>query len=330
MSAPAPAEAAEGLRVEGLSVHYRLGGGGMFAQGRVLRAVQDVSFEVRPGETLGVVGESGCGKSSIARALVRLAPVSGGRIFWGGRDLGALDDAAFRRLRPEMQMVFQDPFAALNPRMRVADILAEPLLTHAPRMPAAERRARVLETMARVGLSAEMATRFPHQFSGGQAQRIGIGRAIISHPRLLICDEAVSALDVSVQALILALLKRLQAELGLAIVFISHDLAVVRQVSDRIVVLYLGRVMETAGRDAFFAGPRHPYAQALVASALSPQAGRPASAAPPVEGDIPSPLDPPPGCPFHTRCPRAEARCRAELPALRSLGPGHAAACHFA
>jgi oligopeptide transport system ATP-binding protein len=276
------------------------------------------------------VGESGCGKSSIARALVRLAPVSGGRIFWGGRDLGALDDAAFRRLRPEMQMVFQDPFAALNPRMRVADILAEPLLTHAPRMPAAERRARVLETMARVGLSAEMATRFPHQFSGGQAQRIGIGRAIISHPRLLICDEAVSALDVSVQALILALLKRLQAELGLAIVFISHDLAVVRQVSDRIVVLYLGRVMETAGRDAFFAGPRHPYAQALVASALSPQAGRPASAAPPVEGDIPSPLDPPPGCPFHTRCPRAEARCRAELPALRSLGPGHAAACHFA
>lgn len=321
--------AKDGLVVEGLSVRYKLPGS-LTGGRRQLAAVSDVSFDVRPGETLGIVGESGCGKSSLARALVRLAPVSSGRVLWGGDNLTDLNEQAFRRVRPQIQMVFQDPFAALNPRMRMSDILSEPLITHFPQMTATERRQRVLETVEQVGLSADMITRFPHEFSGGQAQRIGIGRAIISRPKLLICDEAVSALDVSVQALILKLLHQLQDDLGLAILFISHDLAVVRQMAHRVLVLYLGRMMEYAPRDPFFAHPRHPYSKALVASALSsdPDTER-ARHLPYIGGDLPSPLAPPSGCPFRTRCPKAASKCAAQMPLPADAGATHRVACHF-
>lgn len=319
----------DGLAVEHLNVRYKLPGSFAGAR-RHLAAVSDVSFDVRPGETLGIVGESGCGKSSLARALVRLAPVSSGRVLWRGDDITSLGEQDFRRVRPQIQMVFQDPFAALNPRMRMFDILTEPLITHFPQMKAAERRQRVLETVEQVGLSAEMITRFPHEFSGGQAQRIGIGRAIISRPKLLICDEAVSALDVSVQALILKLLRQLQDDLGLAILFISHDLAVVRQMAHRVLVLYLGRMMEYGPRDPFFAQPRHPYSQALVASALSsnPESER-RRCMPDIGGDLPSPLSPPSGCPFRTRCPKAAPRCAEQIPLPTDMGHLHQVACHF-
>lgn len=321
-----PAEA--GLRVEGLSVRYPLAGS-LASPRRELVAVTDVSFTLRPGETLGIVGESGCGKSSLARALVRLAPVSSGQVSWDGADLTGLSNAQLRTIRPQIQMVFQDPFAALNPRIRMFDLLAEPLITHRPRMPRSELRRRVLEAVDQVGLHPDMINRFPHEFSGGQAQRIGIGRAIISRPRLLICDEAVSALDVSVQALIIELLSRLQAELGLAILFISHDLAVVRQISQRVIVLYLGRVAEHAPREALFSAPRHPYTAALIGSALSSnpavERGRPA---PPIGTDLPSPISPPSGCPFHPRCPAATEICATRLPPMSQHSDGHTAACH--
>jgi len=320
----------EGLEVRALSVRYPVGGG-VFAQRRDVAAVTDVSLQVVPGETVGIVGESGCGKSSLARALVRLAPVSAGRVCWDGQDLTDLDEDAFRKMRPDIQMVFQDPFASLNPRMRMADLIAEPLKTHHPNMPGSERRKRIAQAVDQVGLSMEMAGRFPHEFSGGQAQRIGIARAIVLRPKLLICDEAVSALDVSVQALILALLKRLQSELGLAILFISHDLAVVRHMCDRVVVLYLGRVMEEGPAGALLADPLHPYTRALRASVLSRDPGVSRGRRPPAIGDdLPSPLAPPPGCLFQTRCPHAAPLCATDVPVQREIVPGRSVACHYA
>ena len=320
----------EGLRVRNLSVTYRISRG-PFRRPDELRALRDVDLDIAPGRSLGVVGESGSGKSSMARAFLRLQSPSGGKIVWRGHDITQMTEEAFRHMRPDIQMVFQDPLASLNPRMQVADLIAEPLLTHRRDLGKVERRKIVIETMGRVGLRPEFAERYPHQLSGGQAQRVGIARAIVLSPKLLICDEAVSALDVSVQAQVLTLLKRLQEEMGLSLLFISHDLAVVRYVSDDIIVLYLGRLVEYAPRDILFENPRHPYTRALISSVLSsnPRIER-EHRSPPIGGDIPSPINPPSGCPFHTRCPIAEAICREKMPELRHWPDGARVACHVA
>jgi oligopeptide transport system ATP-binding protein len=318
------------LKVEGLAVHFPVPVGGLLRRRLVpLKAVDGVSFELRPAETLGVVGESGCGKSTLGRAVLRLIEPSAGRVVWLGRDLGALDAEALRRERRAMQIVFQDPLAALDPRMTVGDIIAEPLLTHEPRLARDEVRARVRDMLARTGLAPQMINRYPHEFSGGQCQRIGIARAMILNPRLIVCDEPVSALDVSIRAQIVNLLARLQREFGLALLFISHDLAVVRHISHRILVLYLGRTMELADRDAIYQAPKHPYTKALISAVPIPD--------PRLErdkrrmvltGELPSPLAPPSGCVFRTRCPLAIERCASEVPRLERIAPGHEVACH--
>ena len=296
---------------------------------RRLHAVNGVSFELAPGEALGIVGESGSGKSTLARAVVGLVP-SEGRIVFDGEELGRLTPERRRARRRDVQMVFQDPLAALNPRMTVGDIIAEPLRTHEPGLSGAERRARVRALMERVGLLPNLMSRYPHEFSGGQCQRIGIARALILGPKLLICDEPVSALDVSVQAQVVNLLADLRAELGIAMMFIAHDLSVVRHVSDRILVMYLGRMMEVAPARALVREPRHPYAQALIASVPIPdpalERARPRAV---LEGDLPSPLAPPSGCVFRTRCPKARPPCAERVPPAFEVGPGHRAACLY-
>jgi len=320
---------AEGLSVRHLSVSYKISRG-LLAPPDELRAVVDVDLDIAPGKTLGIVGESGCGKSTLARAILRLERPLGATLVWRGQNIASMSDNEFRKVRPDMQMIFQDPLASLNPRMRVADIIAEPLLTHRKDLNRSQRQELVAEAMQRVGLRPEMATRFPHEFSGGQAQRIGIARAIILKPRLLICDEAVSALDVSIQAQVLALLKDLQREMGLCILFISHDLAVVRHICDDIMVLYLGRVAEYAPRDVLFESPRHPYTRALIASVLSsdPRIER-HHQSPDIGADMPSPINPPSGCPFHTRCNLVEDICRTALPPILAWPDGGNVACHI-
>ncbi|MCC7462645.1 MAG: ATP-binding cassette domain-containing protein [Gammaproteobacteria bacterium] len=316
------------LEVRNLAVHYRIARPG--AGQALLRAVEDVSFTVHRGRTLGIVGESGSGKSSIARALLRLVPAAGGRALFRGADLLALEGAALRQARRHVQMIFQDPLASLDPRMTVEDSVAEPLRVFAPELNRAQRRTRVLAVLERVGLGAEHLARFPHEFSGGQAQRIGIARALILEPELLVCDEPLSALDVSIKSQVSNLLKDLQRELGLALLFISHDLAAVRFSCDEVLVLYLGRVMELAPRAALFTAPRHPYTRALLDAVPLPDplAAR-ARRATPLAGELPSPLAPPSGCVFRTRCPIAEERCARVVPALRACGPG-VVACHLA
>ncbi len=309
------------VAVEDLAKHFSAGGG-------LVRAVDGVDFSIRRGETLGLVGESGCGKSTVGRLIARLVEPTRGRVRFEGEDLTALSGEALRRRRADFQMVFQDPFGSLNPRRRVLDAVREPLDIHG-RGSRAERRDRALDLLEKVGLGAHHADRYPHEFSGGQRQRIGIARALALAPKLLICDEAVSALDVSIQAQIVNLLRRLQQELGLTYLFIAHDLSVVRHVSDRIVVMYLGRIVETADRVALFANPRHPYTQALLSAIPQPKPERRRSRVV-LQGDIPSPLDPPAGCRFHTRCPLAFERCRREEPTLAPAAPGHLAACHLA
>ncbi len=292
-----------------------------------LRAVADVSLDLEQGETLGIVGESGSGKSTLARAIVGLNPIAAGRVEWEGNDVLAMPPHERRHLRREMQMVFQDPLAALNPRLTVGQIIAEPLRTHED-VTGKEARRRSQEMMERVGLLPALVNRYPHEFSGGQCQRIGIARALIGKPKLLICDEPVSALDVSVQAQVVNLLRGLVREMGLAMIFIAHDLSVVRHVSDRVMVMYLGRKMEEAPSRQLMAAPRHPYTRALIASVPVPDPSRRRLSAPPIEGELPSPLDPPSGCVFRTRCPLARPAC-AEPPPVLEPEPRHRVACPF-
>ncbi|MCV2448808.1 oligopeptide/dipeptide ABC transporter ATP-binding protein [Paracoccus sp. DMF] len=295
---------------------------------RQLHAVGGVSFDLMPGETLGVVGESGSGKSTLARALIGLVPATGRAVWQDGTDLIGLSPRKMLKYRSEIQMVFQDPLASLDPRMTVGQIIAEPLVTHRKGLSRAEVKTRVKDMMDRVGLLPNQINRYPHEFSGGQCQRIGIARALIVEPRLVICDEPVSALDVSIQAQVINLMGDLQRDLGLALIFIAHDLSVVKHISDRVLVMYLGRVMELAEAQALYAEPRHPYTQALLSAVPIPDPGRErAKRMIPLGGELPSPMNPPSGCVFRTRCPRAEARCAAERPAL--TGGAHLTACHF-
>ncbi len=309
------------LELTGIARHFPVRGG-------LVRAVDGVSLTVARGETLALVGESGCGKSTTARLALRLIEPSAGSLYFDGVDMTHAPAAALRAMRRRAQIVFQDPYASLNPRHTIAETLAEPLLVHGIG-DAASRRARVAELLALVGLAPFHAERFPHEFSGGQRQRIGIARALSAGPDLVVCDEPVSALDVSIQAQVVNLLRDLQQRFGLAYLFIAHDLAVVRHMADRVAVMYLGRIVEQADKRALFAAPRHPYTRALLAAIPRPDpAGRGRLSPPP--GDPPSPINPPPGCPFHPRCGFAVGRCAAEVPPLRSLAPGHVVACHLA
>jgi oligopeptide transport system ATP-binding protein len=316
------------LEVEHLTTTFAVGGG-LFTRPVALNAVNDVTFTLTAGETLGIVGESGCGKSTLGRSILRLIEPSKGRVVWQGQDLTRLDAAEMRKARRDLQIIFQDPIASLDPRMTVGEIIAEPLRVTEPGLTRRERRARIESAMDEVGLAAELINRYPHEFSGGQAQRIGIARAIVTRPKLIVCDEPVSALDVSIQAQITNLLKDLRDRLGLTLIFISHDLSVVRLVSDRILVLYLGRLVEIGPARAVFERPAHPYTRALLSAAPIPDPRRRRQRHV-LRGDPPSPFSPPPGCRFHTRCPHAVERCRVEVPELRALGGGHAVACHLA
>jgi oligopeptide/dipeptide ABC transporter ATP-binding protein len=316
----------------GVSKHFPVRTGSFFARRRLaLRAVDEVSLGILPGETLGLVGESGCGKSTLGRLLIRLLEPSAGRILFEGAEITGLAGKALRERRRAMQIVFQDPYGALNPRMSVEDIVMEPLLIHGARADAVAR-ARVGEMLALVGLPARARERFPHEFSGGQRQRIGIARALVLRPRLVVCDEPVSALDVSVQAQIINLLQDLQGELGLTYLFIAHDLAVVKHIADRVAVMYLGKVVEIADKRAIYAAPLHPYTQALIAAVpvMHPReraAGRARRQR--IEGDIPSALAPPAGCRFHTRCPHAMEICRRQEPVPANPATGHTVACYL-
>ena len=318
------------LSVESLFVDYEQRQAAVFgSRVTALRAVNDISFELWEGETLGIVGETGCGKTSLGKAILQLVPPSAGRVLWRGVDLASADAKTLTRLRSELQIVFQDPLSALNPRMPVGEIVAEPLRVHAADMSAGERRAKVADMLERVGLRPEMTARYPNEFSSGQCQRISIARAMITGPKLLVCDEPVSALDVSIQAQICNLLRRLQRDTGIAILFISHDLSVLRYMSHRVMVLYLGRLMEIAPRDELFEGPRHPYSRALIEAIPEADPDRNAlHMADALPGEIPSALDPPSGCVFRTRCPIATAECARTRPPGESVSASHRVACH--
>jgi len=317
------------LEVEDLQVHFPIRGGLLSRPRGNVRAVDGVSFTIARGETFGLVGESGCGKTTAGLAILRMIEPTGGTVRFEGRPLAGLAPPALREARRDLQIVFQDPFSAINPRMRVGESIGEPLLVHGiARGPTPERR--VHELLDLVGMPASAATRYLHQFSGGQRQRLVIARALALRPKLIVCDEPVSALDVSVQSQILNLLGALQREFGVAYLFISHDPSVVRHISDRVGVMYLGRLVEVAATDALFAAPQHPYTEALMSAIPLPEPERQRTRQRIVlEGELPSPAAPPPGCRFHTRCPYAFERCSGEQPLLRQVSGQHTVACHL-
>jgi peptide/nickel transport system ATP-binding protein len=310
------------LEVNDLKKHFPLKGKS------VVRAVDGVSFEVRRGETLSLVGESGCGKSTVGRAILRLLEPTSGQVVLDGQRIDQLSAGTLRPMRRRMQVVFQDPFSSLNPRMRVRDILAEPIRNFGLARSSAEIAERVAKLLDTVRLSRDSGSRFPHEFSGGQRQRIGIARALAAEPDIIICDEAVSALDVSVKAQVVNLLQDLQAELGLALLFISHDLAIVEHMTHRVAVMYLGQIVEIASRERIFGAPRHPYTYALLSAVPVPEPGKSRTRVV-LQGDVPSPINPPSGCRFHTRCPFVFDRCRSEEPALKPVHAEQSAACHL-
>jgi peptide/nickel transport system ATP-binding protein/oligopeptide transport system ATP-binding protein len=294
---------------------------------KMVRAVDDVTLTLAKGETLALVGESGCGKSTLGRLMMRLIDPSSGDVILDGQDITRLDEKALAPIRRKIQLIFQDPFASLNPRMTVAQMVAEPLMLH-DIVPSREREARVIELLEAVGLGAQHMHRYPHEFSGGQRQRIVIARALAANPAIIVCDEPVSALDVSIRSQILNLLADLQEKFGLSYLFISHDLSVVKHIADRVAVMYLGRIVEIGTAEDVFSAPRHPYTRALISAIPFPEPGA-RKEQKPIEGDLPSPLNPPSGCHFHTRCPYAQDICRTERPQLIAGGGSHPSACHF-
>ncbi len=316
------------LAVQGLKKHFPIYKGVFSRVSGQVYAVDGVSFHIERGETLGLVGESGCGKSTVGRTLLKLLEPTAGRILVRGRDITDLDPAQMLPYRRQMQMIYQDPYASLNPRMSAGEIVAEPLVIHRVDGPK-ERRERVAALFERVGLRPELMHAFPHEFSGGQRQRIGIARALALNPELIVGDEPVSALDVSIQAQIINLLMDLQDEFKLSYLFVAHDLAVVEHISDRVAVMYLGRIVEMTDKTSLFEMPLHPYTEALLSAVPIPKARAKGRRRVILKGDVPSPINPPPGCHFHARCAYAMARCRSEVPVLREAKPGHWAACHL-
>ncbi|MBC8003026.1 MAG: dipeptide ABC transporter ATP-binding protein [Opitutaceae bacterium] len=317
------------LEVKNLKVHFPVKHGIFSPVKSYVKAVDGVSFSIEPGETLGLVGESGCGKTTLGRAIVRLINPTAGQILFDGEDFAKLSGTELRARRRWLQVIFQDPYGSLNPRMTVGEIIGEAIDIHKLAATPEVRQQRIESLLKDVGLDSSHAMRYPHEFSGGQRQRIGIARALAVEPKLIVCDEPVSALDVSVQAQIVNLLQEFQQQRGIAFLFIAHDVAVVKHISRRVMVMYLGRVMELAPSSDLIDAPRHPYTQALISAVpeIDPESKRERMILP---GDVPSPIDPPSGCPFHPRCPVAEARCQVEVPTLRELAPGHWAACHLA
>jgi oligopeptide/dipeptide ABC transporter ATP-binding protein len=317
------------LKVTDLKKHFPITEGILVKKAVAhVKAVDGISFEVRRGETLGLVGESGCGKSTTGRCILQLDPPSGGSIVYDGVDLATVSRTEMNKLRERVQVIFQDPFSSLNPRMKIGDIIAEPMHVHGIEPDAGKRQARVEELLTICGLSPRFADRYPHEMSGGQRQRVGIARALSMRPEFIICDEAVSALDVSIQAQVINLLEDLREQFNLTYLFIAHDLSVVRHLCHRVAVMYLGKIVELADSDELFDNPMHPYTQALLSAVPVPdpevEAAREHQV---VKGEVPSPINPPPGCVFHTRCPKAVARCQTDVPTLRELRPGHWVAC---
>jgi oligopeptide transport system ATP-binding protein len=317
------------VQVRGLKMYFPIYAGLLRRRVGEVKAVDGVSFEIAAGQTLGLVGESGCGKTTCGRAMLRLYEPTAGQVIIDGQDVMAAQTEALRQLRPTMQMVFQDPQASLNPRMSVASIIGEPLVEHT-KLGKSQRRDRIYELMDQVGMNRNFANRYPHEFSGGQRQRIGIARALALNPKFIVCDEPIAALDVSIQAQVVNLLESLQRRLGLTYLFISHDLSMVRHIAGRVAVMYLGRIVELADRDALYENPKHPYSQALLSAVPEPD--------PKIEsrrqrivllGDVPSPSNPPTGCAFSTRCPQVMAQCRVSAPLLSEIEPGRQVACHL-
>ena len=326
MSAVAPL-----LEVRNVVKHFRVGGGLFGGGAGLIRAVDGVSFEIQRGETLGLVGESGCGKTTTGRCILQLERPTSGQIIFEGRDLTRLSEDELRPIRRKMQVIFQDPYSSLNPRMTVGQIIAEPLAVHGIVPDRTQRAQRVSELLSHVGLLPQHGRRYPHQLSGGQRQRVGIARALAVEPSLIVCDEPVSALDVSIQAQIINLLEDLQAQFGLTYLFVAHDLSVVRHISDRVAVMYLGKIVEITDRKSLYDAPLHPYTKALLSAVPIPDPALEAQRERVVlGGEVPSPLNPPSGCVFHPRCPIAVDRCRVDVPELREIRPGHRAACLLA